>query len=323
MKPKKITRIMRILTALQAGECCNVNDLGKMFGASRRTIFRDLKELENIGVPYHFDNKDGTYTMDPDFFLPPIDLTLQEALSLLLVVHNSFNQMQMPYEDSALAGVLKISSNLPIKTRQYCSAAIKNVSTRTHAGAPMAGLSKTFTLLQQAVMNKQKVALHYDSIFDKQVIKLTLCPCHLMYNHRAWYVLGFSSLHDSIRMFKLNRVKKIKLLTAKFIEDKKFELYEHLGRAWSMIPEGQLYNIKLRFAAKVARNVTEVSWHSTQQVTHNPDGSATVDFRIDGLGEIIWWVLGYGDQVEVLAPKALRDRVIKAAKKMIKINERV
>ena len=323
MKPKKIARIIRILTALQAGKCCRVNDLVKIFSVSRRTIFRDLKELENIGVQYYFDSKTGTYTMDLDFFLPPIDLTLQEALSLLLVIHNSFNQMQMPYEDSALAAVLKISSNLPVKTRQYCSAALKNVSTRSHPCAPMAGLNKAFTLLQQAVMKKQKVILDYDSFFERQVIKLTLWPYHLMYSHRAWYVLGLSSLHDSIRMFKLNRIKKIKLLATRFVEDKKFDLYEYFGRAWSMIPEGRLYNVKLRFLPKVARNVSEVSWHNTQQVTHDPDGSATLEFRVDGLGEIIWWVLGYGDQVEVIAPKLLRDRLIKTAKKIVKLNEEV
>jgi len=90
-----------------------------------------------------------------------------------------------------------------------------------------------------------------------------------------------------------------------------------------MIPEGRIYNIKLRFLPKVANNVTEVQWHSTQKVTRNSDGSATVEFRVDGLGEISWWVLGYGDQVQILAPKALRDKTLKTAKNVIKLNEQI
>ena len=45
-----------------------------------------------------------------------------------------------------------------------------------------------------------------------------------------------------------------------------------------------------------------------------------MEFVIDGLGEIRWWILGYGDQVEVIKPKALRDKIAKTAQEMAKIN---
>ncbi|GAG48689.1 unnamed protein product, partial [marine sediment metagenome] len=106
-----------------------------------------------------------------------------------------------------------------------------------------------------------------------------------------------------------------------FVDGENFDVYEYFGRAWSMIPEGRIYNIKLRFLPKVANNVAEVQWHSTQKVVRNSDGSATVEFRVDGLGEITWWILGYGDQVQVLAPKALRKKVLEVAKNMVKLNE--
>ena len=90
-----------------------------------------------------------------------------------------------------------------------------------------------------------------------------------------------------------------------------------------MIPGDRIYNIKLKFLRKVATNVTEVQWHSTQKVKHNSDGSIIVQFRVAGIDEISWWILGYGDQVQVLAPKLLRDKVTETAKNMIKINRKV
>jgi proteasome accessory factor B len=134
-------------------------------------------------------------------------------------------------------------------------------------------------------------------------------------------VLGFSDLHKSVRTFKLSRIKELETTDKCFVGGDKFNLADYLGRAWSMIPEGRIYNVKLRFLPKVAENVTEVQWHSTQQVARNPDGSATVEFRVDGLGEITWWILGYGDQVQVLAPKALRTRVAEIAQNIIKLND--
>jgi len=321
MKLSRISRVVQILTALQAAKSCTADNLAKMFGLSRRTVFRDLKELRAIGVPYHYNPKTQDYSIDPEFFLPPVDLNLQEALSMLLFIHKAATQMQLPFKNSALLAAMKIENNLPVKIKQYCCTTLQNISARGTAQAPMSMLDKTFAELQKAIAKKQKVSIRYHSLFDGRVIDVCLCPYHLLYNHRAWYVLGLSSLHNTVRTFKLNRIKELRTLDKCFVGGKDFDLYDYLGRAWSMIPEGRIYNVGLRFLPRVATNVTEVQWHSTQKVTHNSDGSAIVEFRVDGLGEITWWVLGYGDQVQVLAPKALRARVLKAAKNMIQLNE--
>jgi len=326
MKSDRINRVIQILTTLQSGKSYAVSDLSKMFGTSRRTIFRDLKELQAIGVPYHYDTRSGGYTIGPDFFLPPIDLNLQEALSLLLLVHKARNQIQLPFKKSALLAALKIENNLPAKVRQSCNIALRTVTTKATAQAPILqadGLDITFSQLQKAIVNKRKVNIRYQSLLEGEIIDIELCPYHLFYNCRAWYVLGHSSMHKSIRSFKLNRIKELEVTEKCFLGGENFDLDEYLGRAWSMMPEGQIYNIKLRFLPKVAHNVTEVQWHSTQKAAHNSDGSATMEFRIDGLGEISWWILGYGDQVQVLAPKALRKRVVEMAKNMIKLNEKL
>lgn len=321
MKPSRISRIVQILTTLQAGKNYAVSDLSKIFRTSRRTVFRDLKELQAIGVPYHYDAKTGGYRIDPEFFLPPIDLNLQEALSLLLLVHKARGQIQLPFASSALLAALKIENNLPAKLRQYCNAALENVSAKADAQAPMRLLDKSFDKLQRAIVEKRKVNIRYHSLFEGEDIEVSLCPYHLFYNQRAWYVIGLSSLHKSIRTFKLNRIKEMEVLERRFVADGEFDLYEYLGKAWVMIPEGRIYNVKLRFLPKVANNVAEVQWHSTQRVNLNSDGTADVEFRVDGLGEITWWILGYGDQVQVLAPKELRKRVLDTAKNMVKLNK--
>ena len=321
MKSSRISRVMQILTTLQSGKSYAVDDLSKMFGTSRRTIFRDLQELQAIGVPYHYDAKNGGYRVDPEFFLPPVDLNLQEAMGLLLLVHKAGRQIQLPFKNSALLAALKIENNLPAKMRQYCNIMLRNVTAKAVAQAPMNLLDEKFAQLQKAIAKKRKVNIRYQSLFDGKDIDVELCPCHLLYNYRAWYVLGLSNLHKSIRTFKLNRIRELEVSDKCFADGEEFDLNDYLSRAWSMIPEGRIYNVKLRFLPKVAKNVAEVQWHSTQTVTHNDDGSATVEFRVNGIGEITWWVLGYGDQVQILAPRVLRNKVVETAKNMIKLNK--
>lgn len=323
MKVNKVTRIMKILTALQSGKTYSADELAKTFGTSRRTIFRDMNELASIGITCRYDKEDQGYAIDPEYFLPPIDLNIQEALALLLLVNKAQDHIQLPFKHSALLAGLKIENNLPVKMRKYCNTALEKISTYPNAQASLDLLDKYFSQLQKAIAKKRKVTLLYHSLFDKKNIKLALSPYHLLYNRRAWYVLGYSSIHKSIRTFKLNRIKQLEISAKCYIDGDKFDPQEYFGRAWSMIPEGRLYNIKLRFLPKVVHNVTEVKWHGTQQTTWQEDGSAIVEFRVDGISEISWWIMGYGDQVQVLAPAVLRKRIIKMAQNIVTLNEKV
>jgi proteasome accessory factor B len=69
----------------------------------------------------------------------------------------------------------------------------------------------------------------------------------------------------------------------------------------------------------VARNVAEVVWHKTQQLVHRPDGSLDFHVRVSGLQEISWWILGYGDQAEVLKPARLRQLIGERAGRLVEM----
>jgi len=319
VKGQRIVRIVKILTTLQSGEKYAVDELSKMFSASRRTIFRDLKELQNIGVPFRYDSGSSGYVLDPEFFLPPLDLNLQEALSLLVAIHKLSGKMQTPFRQSALLAALKIENNLPGRIRQYCTKALSGISAKIAAQAPISAFDKLFGQIQKAIIDRHRIKIKYHSLFEGQVIEAEVCPYQLLYNRRSWYVIGFSTQHNSIRTFKLNRIKEVETTKKRFYK-KDFNVQEYFGRAWSMIPEGRIHHVRLRFLPKVAHNVAEVKWHDTQKVRFNDDGSVIIEFRVDGLNEIKWWILGYGDQVEVIRPKSLRRKIAEVAENIITLN---
>jgi proteasome accessory factor B len=323
MKTSRIGRMIQLLTALQSGQSYGAKDLAEILKISRRMVFRDLGELRKIGVPCSFDNKARRYRIDPAFFLSAPSLDNQEALGLLLLAYKARDHIHFPFKDSALRAALKIESDLPERTKQFCSAALEKISIKTDPQERLDLLDQKFTQILKAILNKQIVLIRYDSPLEQESVVTNLSPYHLMYNDRAWYALGKTELNKEVRVFKLNHIKELNILNKHFIDDETFDLSEHLGRAWSMVPEGRLYNIKLRFLPEAARSVADVQWHSTQTVTFQDDGSAIIEFRVDGLKEITWWVLSYGDQVQILAPAALRQKVIKIAQNMVKQNKQL
>lgn len=326
MKRSRINRVIQILARMQAGENCTVDGLSEMFGTCRRTIFRDLKELQAMGVSYHFDNKTGGYALAPGFFLPPADLNCEEAMSLLLLTCKLSGQIQLPFKRSALLAALKIESNLPVQIRKYCSTALRNISIRDEDQIPIREnkqFDHIFTQLQEAIASRRRVNICYQPFFEGEVVNIKLCPYRLFYNRHSWHVLGRSSVDKRIRTCELNCIKELKITNERYPAKENFDVSEYLGRAWSMTPEGQIHHVKLHFLPKAAGSIAETKWHKTQEVTRKDDGSAIVEFRVDGLNEITWWILGYGDQVRVLTPKSLRERVLQIAKNMIELNQTV
>jgi proteasome accessory factor B len=323
MKTSRLSRVLHLLTALQSGQPYAAKDLAGILKISRRMVFRDLNELRKAGVPCSFNNRIHCYVIDPAFFLPAINLDARQALGLLLLVYKAGNHIHFPFKGSTLAAALKIENNLPDKIRRYCNAALPYITIKPSAQETGDSLDQTFARLVEAILKKRLVNIRYYSPLEQKDITTVLHPYHLMYDDLKWYVFGKSSLHNKVCPFRLNYIRSLNILEKCFVEEKEFDVYEYLGRAWSMIPEGRLYNVRLRFLPEVARSVAEVRWHNTQTVAFQDDGSIILEFLVDGLNEIIQWVLSYGDQVQVLAPAALRQRFIKIAQNEVRQNTRL
>ena len=65
----------------------------------------------------------------------------------------------------------------------------------------------------------------------------------------------------------------------------------------------------IKLGGEVAGNVDENAWHKTQQTMFESDGSLIFEVDVDGIEEISWWVLGYGDQAQVIDPPELRKMI--------------
>ncbi len=304
----RLHRVLRLLTILQAGTEQTATQLAERLGISRRTLFRDLKTLEAAGFPCK--NRSGKgYQIDSALFLPPVNLKVGEALGLMLLGEAAVAQPDQPFALPAADAIKKLIAMMPTAIRDFCGSLMQHMTVRPPSAALANDDVATHADLQQAIDQCCQVNLRYHSLFDGDVITVILRPYHLHFESRAWYVIGYSERHREVRTFKLSRVKSIELTTRHFRRDRSFKLDQYLGNAWRLIPEKRRYRVELEFTAKVAHNVSEVRWHHSQSHRILPDGRCIMTFDVDGINEISWWVLGYGDQVVVRKPVALKRRV--------------
>ncbi|MCD6304003.1 MAG: WYL domain-containing protein, partial [Planctomycetes bacterium] len=170
--------------------------------------------------------------------------------------------------------------------------------------------------LAAAVARRKVCRVVYISFHERRQMTLTLWPLRLVFLNRGWYLLAHSPRYNERRTFKLGRIRRLTVLDETFQVPDGSKGERLFGDAWCMIPEGKLYDVHLRFRKKVAANVAEVCWHPSQRVQWNDDGTIEFHVTVDGLGEISWWILGYGDQVEVIAPACLRRKIGMTARRV-------
>jgi predicted DNA-binding transcriptional regulator YafY len=310
MNAKRITRLIDLLQRLQSGQGGDADGLAEACGVSRRTVFRDIETLREAGLPIEYDAEAQRYRIDAAHFLPPTNLTLEEALSVVLLAGRVGELERDTLFAAAIGAAEKIEASLPSSMRERLSEVADAIDLRPPPVNPLADKGDVYRALLRASVDQQAVRISYDCRTEFREIETDLHPYHLLFQERSWYVIGRSSRHDEIRTFNIGRVKAAELTGDTFKRPPSFSVKKHLRNAWRLIPDdGPDSEVHLRFSAVVSRNVAEVLWHPTQRCEFREDGSLDYHVTVSGVREIVWWVLGYGDQVEALKPERLRREV--------------
>jgi len=308
---------LKLLGLLQAGKGYHTDALASACGVSRRTIFRDLDVLRQAGVPLQYDEEGQHYHIPATYFLPPTNFTPEEALTLLVLCHDLGDQSQLPFFEPARSAAVKLLSNLPGRLREIFRTTGEAVQIRLEPTNPLGSHKQVYDQLLDAIAKRRCVRIRYHSLSEGKILSTRLSPYRLLFSRRSWYAIGRSSLHRAVRTFNLGRIETIELLDDRFRIPKGFSLQRYLRNAWRLIPEpGPDRQVRIRFSPLVAQNVAEVNWHPTQRVHFNRDGSLDFRVTVSGLREISWWILGYGDQAEVLEPPELRQMIAEHAERM-------
>lgn len=308
MASERVSRLLRLIALLQSRTPWSAAGLARELGVSRRTVFRDLKALEQAGVPYHYIEGRG-YRVGKGAQLPPVSLSAPEVLGLMQLAKQAGGHRNKPLNAAALSAIYKFISTAPDSIRSTCAEMMANVSIHPDAKVDGDTESRHYQTLHSAMLQQRTCRVTYRSPAEEDDLVTDFEPYALHHANRAWYVLGRTEAHDEVRVLKLIRFVAIEPTQRAFNRPRGFSVAQKLGHAWRLIPGGKIHKIELRFSPRVATNVSEVLWHHSQSHKIAADGGCMMKFEVDGLHEIAWWLCGYADQVQVVKPKALAQLV--------------
>jgi predicted DNA-binding transcriptional regulator YafY len=310
-KRDRLARFYRVLSVLEAhGEQgVRIDEIARRVGMSKRTVYRDLVALEReLEVPVWNDGH-GTWGVQGHGFLPPLKLTLDEAMAVVVAA-----RLMTRYADTYdpdLAGAFgKLEEGLPGPLRQHVERTLSVLAARPTDET----YARHVHLLTRAWAERRTVRFTYAPARyegDRQPREARVRPYLLepSVQTHALYLLGWDETRDAIRTFKVDRIADLAVTGETFEEPATDALAAALGRAWDIIADQPPVDVVLRFAAGVAARVGETIWHPSQRTESSADGSLVWRATVAGTIEIKLWILSWGADVEVLEPAELRAEV--------------
>ncbi|TDE33787.1 helix-turn-helix transcriptional regulator [Antarcticimicrobium sediminis] len=136
-----------------------------------------------------------------------------------------------------------------------------------------------------------------------------LGPMAMLLGEGRQYLVAYSEWAKDVRLFALAGFERIALTEDTFERSTEFDLSAWMQRSFGIWQE-DIYDVVWRFTPEAAPEARLYLFHSTQELTDEPDGSLTVKFRAGGLREMCWHLLRWGDQVKIISPAALRDAMV-------------
>jgi predicted DNA-binding transcriptional regulator YafY len=238
VKYTRVHRLLRLITQIQGSASLNAKRLAELCETSERNIYRDLKMIEGAGVPVTFDNDTGGYAIRRDFFLRPVDLTLEEAMAMLMFADRVGAREQIPHVAEAGKAAEKLLAVLPRQIREM----INDVMPRV--GVALAKTSNeptcdVYATMRDAIVQRRALECAYESSSRKSVedgARFRFDPYALYFGQRAWYGVGFHHGRNQIRTLKLCRFTCCKPTKKPYLIPDDFSLDHHFGQAWRMMP---------------------------------------------------------------------------------------
>lgn len=133
-----------------------------------------------------------------------------------------------------------------------------------------------------------------------------LGPIALLQGETRRYLLAWSEYQEDLRLFTLSGFERVSLEDESFERPEGFDLSTWLSESFGVFRE-PAQDIVWRFSPKVADEVASWVFHPGQTTERTADGALIVRFRAGGMLEMVWHLFRWGDQVEVIAPEALRE----------------
>ncbi|MEO6231388.1 MAG: YafY family protein [Ferruginibacter sp.] len=201
----RIDRLFGILTQLQSKKYIPAEKIAARFKISTRTVYRDIKALNEQGIPVSFEQSRGYFIVN-GFFIPPVAFNSDEANALLLmesVVHAFTDKSIQTHYSSAIEKVKAVLRNAQKEKLEQL-----NQNIVLQLPACLRNDYEYLALLQQTISAQTIISIDYKNN-KHEVSQRKAEPIGLIFYAMSWHLIAWCQLRNDYRDFKVSRILKV------------------------------------------------------------------------------------------------------------------
>lgn len=306
-------RVLALLEILQSGGLHTVAALAGRLEVDERTVRRYVTHLIDLDIPVRsVRGRYGGYRLAPGYRMPPLMLTEDEAVAVLLgLIAGRRAGLATASPAAADAAAAKLRRVLPAALGQRVDEVLETAVFPIDPPSipPSIDLPSTDVLLTlaAAVRRRQPVAISYTSSDDRGSER-TLHPYGIVFRSGRWYVTGHDSASGSSRLFRLDRIRAPRVLDGSFEVPEGFDATQDVVTALARMP--YRYEIVVRVRSSVDAIHARLPAVVIAAVDETTDeGWVSVRIHAQRLDWVPALLAGLGVPFVIEGPDELRDLV--------------
>lgn len=296
---KKLDRVTAILTQLQSKPIVRAQDLAKKFDVSIRTIYRDVKTLENAGIPIIGEAGSGYSLMD-GYKLPPIMFTKEEVLSFItaekLMQRFSHESLGNHYRTA----MEKVRSVLKYSDRNLLANIEKQIDIFDNYPKTEDKIKNIIPTILESIAEKVQISIDYKAV-NEEISTRTIEVVGVFFEFNFWYIIAYCTLRNDFRQFRIDRILKLTKTQTPFLQE-----YGQIND-YRKKPNGNKTTVKLLVDKKIMGHLgnSKVYYGLTEEKETEKGFELTfeTEWITDGFPR---WLITFADYAEIIEPEYLK-----------------
>ena len=304
------SRVQGILRTLGTRHGITIGELAEEFGVTKRTVYRDLKALEDAGYPIFSEATEGTiyWKLEPSFKnVLPITFDQKELLALYFSRRLLKSVDGSPFLPDLESAFRKIESALPAKHLARLERIDEMFLPLVKASKKINLNKGIFETVQWALLNQNVLRLEYKPRKGNLAFPFEVHPYSLLFYKGEFYILCFVP-GKGMRHFALEGIKKPERMKERFEIPEDFSMSEFLNVPFGLF-HGKPISVKVVFDKELSDYIQRRTWHPSQKIKELKDGRVLLSMTASGKEEIKAWISSFVGKAKVLSPKVLRQEI--------------
>lgn len=304
----KISHILQLLIILQYKEFVTAGELSDFLMVDKKTIYRYINSLNSANIPIHAKKgRYGGFYIDKNFYMKSPELDENEIKALLMAGQILTEENGFIYEKEYKSAIGKIKNNLSGKNID-----LNNIYNYKDFNINSIGNNKIsqdkISKICSGIMNNKSIDISYFNINRNEITFRKVDPYDIIFKYGKWYIVGYCHFNKYIEIFDINRIKNIKDTKDTFIISKDFSINNFLEKYKTIFIKDKM-KVQLKFNKNRADFIKNNRWYANEEINELKDGNILFEVYVENFKEIKRWILGFGEDVQVLSPKELKNQL--------------